>query len=74
MAGEKLYRANWLLKGHKDQTVLPGETILLPPEEAESLGDVLSPVDEEPEKATATSKAAKSGQKGAEAKAKSAES
>lgn len=71
MAGEKLYRANWLLKGHNGKTVLPNETILLDPEEAESLGDVLSPVDEESEKATAIGKTAKPGQKGAETKTKS---
>jgi hypothetical protein len=71
MAEEKLYRANWLLKGHNGKTVLPNETISLPPEEAEALGDVLSPVDEEPEKATATGKTAKAGQKGAESKTKS---
>jgi hypothetical protein len=35
MAREKLYRANWVLQGHKGKTVQPGETIRLTQEEAE---------------------------------------
>jgi len=50
MAGEKLYRANWVLQGHKGKTVMPNETIRLRPEEAEPyLGGVLSPVEDEEE-------------------------
>jgi hypothetical protein len=72
MSEQKLYRTNWVLQGHRGKTYPPGETILLDPEEAESLGDVLSPVDEEPEKVPTTGKAAKAAQKGAETKTKSA--
>jgi len=52
MAGEKLYRANWVLQGLNGKTLKPGETIRLSPEEAEPyLGGVLSLVksDEEQE-------------------------
>jgi hypothetical protein len=34
-AKEQLYRANWVLQGHKGKTVQPGETIRLTQEEAE---------------------------------------
>lgn len=49
MAREKLYRANWVLQGHKGKTVLPGETIRLTAEDAAPYvqGGVLSPVDDE---------------------------
>jgi hypothetical protein len=49
MAREKLYRANWMLLGHRGKTVLPGETIRLTAEDAAPYvqGGVLSAVDDE---------------------------